>query len=156
MLKWYPKLLHDIYLSEEYYGENVLHMGCVAEDASLVKWLLDEGSDIHRSKHFSIFVAWTHELKVTGNSKIKKIFSARTTKVWVPPPQTLVVHIFFIKFFPFPRSGPTIKKTFFMCVFPRLNIHSNTGYNSHEHLLRPKTLTHTSNARISSTQVFSD
>ena len=29
-------------------SENVLHMGCVAEDASLVKWLLDEGSDFHR------------------------------------------------------------------------------------------------------------
>ena len=48
MLKWFPKLLNDIYLSEEYYGENVLHMGCVAEDASLVKWLLDIGADIHR------------------------------------------------------------------------------------------------------------
>ena len=48
MLIAFPKLLHDIYLSEEYYGENVLHMGCVAEDASLVKWLLDIGSDIHR------------------------------------------------------------------------------------------------------------
>ena len=31
MLIAFPKLLHDIYLSEEYYGENVLHMGCVAE-----------------------------------------------------------------------------------------------------------------------------
>ena len=48
MLKWFPKLLNDIYLCEEYYGENVLHMGCVAEDASLVKWLLDIGADIHR------------------------------------------------------------------------------------------------------------
>jgi transient receptor potential cation channel subfamily V protein 5 len=48
MLKWFPKLLNDIYLSEEYYGENVLHMCCVAEDASLVKWLLDIGADIHR------------------------------------------------------------------------------------------------------------
>ena len=48
MLNAFPKLLHDIYLSEEYYGENVLHMGCVAEDASLVKWLLDIGSDFHR------------------------------------------------------------------------------------------------------------
>ena len=45
MLNWYPKLLNDIYLSEEYYGENVLHMGCVAEDASLVK----------ESFHFDIF-----------------------------------------------------------------------------------------------------
>ena len=66
MLIAFPKLLHDIYLSEEYYGENVLHMGCVAEvgtvgtlevskpteilaqDASLVKWLLDIGADFHR------------------------------------------------------------------------------------------------------------
>ena len=26
-------------------------MGCVAEDASLVKWLLDIGSDIHRCRN---------------------------------------------------------------------------------------------------------
>lgn len=57
MLKWFPKLLNDIYLSEEYYGENVLHMGCVAEDASLVKWLLDIGSDIHR-KFFMEFYSY--------------------------------------------------------------------------------------------------
>ena len=65
ILKWYPKLLHDIYLSEvrrmwwsflqEYYGENVLHMGCVAEDASLVKWLLDIGSDFHRRCYGNFF-----------------------------------------------------------------------------------------------------
>ena len=48
MLKWFPELLNDIYASEEYYGENVLHMGCVAEDAGMVKWLLDEGADFHR------------------------------------------------------------------------------------------------------------
>ena len=55
ILQWYPKLLHDIYLSEEYYGENVLHMGCVAEDASLVKWLLDIGSDFHRRCYGNFF-----------------------------------------------------------------------------------------------------
>jgi transient receptor potential cation channel subfamily V protein 5 len=54
MLKWFPKLLNDIYLSEEYYGENVLHMCCVAEDASLVKWLLDIGADFHRSVRMAI------------------------------------------------------------------------------------------------------
>jgi transient receptor potential cation channel subfamily V protein 5 len=48
MLIAFPKILHEIYLSEEYYGENVLHMGCVAEDDSLVKLLLDIGSDILR------------------------------------------------------------------------------------------------------------
>ena len=49
MLKFYPLLLNDIYLSDEYYGENVLHMSCVAEDPSVVKWLLDIGADISRS-----------------------------------------------------------------------------------------------------------
>ena len=37
MLKHFPLLLNDIYLSEEYYGENVLHMAAVAEDPSIVK-----------------------------------------------------------------------------------------------------------------------
>jgi hypothetical protein len=48
MLVHYPLLLNDIYLSDEYYGENVLHMSCVAEDPSVVKWLLDIGADIDR------------------------------------------------------------------------------------------------------------
>ena len=63
MLKHFPLLLNDIYLSEEYYGENVLHMAAVAEvimanyriekccnrqDPSIVKWLLDIGADFHR------------------------------------------------------------------------------------------------------------
>ena len=43
LLKWYPKLINDIYMSEEYYGENVLHMSCVAEDPTMVKYLLDQG-----------------------------------------------------------------------------------------------------------------
>ena len=43
LLKHFPKLINDIYLSEEYYGENVLHMSCVAEDPTMVKWLLDQG-----------------------------------------------------------------------------------------------------------------
>ena len=33
-----------------YYGENVLHMSCVAEDPSVVKWLLDIGADIDRCR----------------------------------------------------------------------------------------------------------
>jgi hypothetical protein len=45
-------LRKTVNVAQEYYGENVLHMGCVAEDASLVKWLLDIGSDIHRWNRF--------------------------------------------------------------------------------------------------------
>ena len=63
MLEAFPKLLHDIYLSEEYYGENVLHMGCVAEDASLVKWLLDIGSDFHRYLPCLLFLSFLPVLR---------------------------------------------------------------------------------------------
>ena len=55
LLKFYPLLLNDIYLSEEYYGENVLHMAAVAEDPSIVKWLLDIGSDFHRRCYGNFF-----------------------------------------------------------------------------------------------------
>ena len=55
MLKHFPLLLNDIYLSEEYYGENVLHMAAVAEDPSIVKWLLDIGSDFHRRCYGNFF-----------------------------------------------------------------------------------------------------
>ena len=48
LLMHFPLLLNDIYLSDEYYGENVLHMSCVAEDPSVVKWLLDIGADFNR------------------------------------------------------------------------------------------------------------
>ena len=50
LLMHFPLLLNDIYLSDEYYGENVLHMSCVAEDPSVVKWLLDIGADFNRYK----------------------------------------------------------------------------------------------------------
>ena len=42
MLKYFPKLINDIYMSEEYYGENVLHMSAVAEDPTMVKYLLEQ------------------------------------------------------------------------------------------------------------------
>ena len=55
LLKHFPLLLNDIYLSEEYYGENVLHMAAVAEDPSIVKWLLDIGADFHRRCYGNFF-----------------------------------------------------------------------------------------------------
>ncbi|XP_029680490.1 transient receptor potential cation channel subfamily V member 5 [Formica exsecta] len=45
LLRFYPKLINDIYLSDEYYGENVLHIAIVNEDPSMVKFLLDSGAD---------------------------------------------------------------------------------------------------------------
>ena len=47
LLKWYPKLILDVYLADEYYGENVLHMSIVAEDPTMVKYLLEAGANVH-------------------------------------------------------------------------------------------------------------
>ena len=55
MLKYYPKLINDIYMSEEYYGENVLHMSAVAEDPTMVKYLLEQGVDIHERAYGNFF-----------------------------------------------------------------------------------------------------
>ncbi|XP_054262159.1 transient receptor potential cation channel subfamily V member 5 [Macrosteles quadrilineatus] len=43
LLKFYPKLINDIYMCDEYYGENVLHIAIVNEDPAMVKFLLDSG-----------------------------------------------------------------------------------------------------------------
>ncbi|XP_017777075.1 PREDICTED: transient receptor potential cation channel subfamily V member 5 [Nicrophorus vespilloides] len=40
LLRFYPKLINDIYISDEYYGENVLHIAIVNEDPGMVKFLL--------------------------------------------------------------------------------------------------------------------
>lgn len=47
LLRFYPKLINDIYMCDEYYGENVLHIAIVNEDPAMVKFLLDAGSEIH-------------------------------------------------------------------------------------------------------------
>ncbi|XP_044267903.1 transient receptor potential cation channel subfamily V member 5 [Tribolium madens] len=46
LLRFYPKLINDIYMCDEYYGENVLHIAIVNEDPSMVKFLLDSGVNI--------------------------------------------------------------------------------------------------------------
>ncbi|XP_034187627.1 transient receptor potential cation channel subfamily V member nanchung [Osmia lignaria lignaria] len=47
LLRFYPKLINDVYISDEYYGENALHIAIVNEDPALVKFLLDSGADVH-------------------------------------------------------------------------------------------------------------
>ncbi|XP_011165630.1 transient receptor potential cation channel subfamily V member 5 isoform X2 [Solenopsis invicta] len=55
LLRFYPLLIYDIYLCDEYYGENVLHIAIVNEDPSLVKFLLDSGADDPRIIHERCF-----------------------------------------------------------------------------------------------------
>ncbi|XP_073981957.1 transient receptor potential cation channel subfamily V member nanchung isoform X2 [Rhodnius prolixus] len=47
LLRFYPMLINDIYMSDEYYGENVLHIAIVNEDPAMVKFLLDSGANFH-------------------------------------------------------------------------------------------------------------
>lgn len=47
LLRFYPKLINDIYMSDEYYGENTLHIAIVNEDPAMVKYLLDAGADVN-------------------------------------------------------------------------------------------------------------
>lgn len=64
LLRFYPKLINDIYMSDEYYGEssffkwnffkskafsgeNTLHIAIVNEDPAMVKYLLDAGANVN-------------------------------------------------------------------------------------------------------------
>ncbi|XP_065339476.1 transient receptor potential cation channel subfamily V member 5 [Cloeon dipterum] len=47
LLRFYPKLINDVYMNDEYYGENVLHIAIVNEDPAMVKFLLDSNVDFH-------------------------------------------------------------------------------------------------------------
>ncbi|CAF0937774.1 unnamed protein product, partial [Brachionus calyciflorus] len=47
LIKHFPKMVNDFYLSEVYYGETALHMAIVSEDPSMVKFLLVNGADVH-------------------------------------------------------------------------------------------------------------
>lgn len=47
LLRFYPKLVNDIYMNDEYYGEGLLHIAIVNEDPSMVKFLLDANADVH-------------------------------------------------------------------------------------------------------------
>nr|CAH7722831.1 unnamed protein product [Callosobruchus chinensis] len=46
LLRFYPRMVCDIYISDEYYGENVLHIAIVNEDPSMVKYLLEQDVNI--------------------------------------------------------------------------------------------------------------
>ena len=48
ILNAYPKTVNDICLSDDYYGQSVLHMAIVNEDVTMVKLLISVGADLHQ------------------------------------------------------------------------------------------------------------
>ncbi|XP_048774114.2 transient receptor potential cation channel subfamily V member 5-like isoform X8 [Ostrea edulis] len=47
LIQAFPKMMNDIYLADEYFGESILHIAIVNEDPAMVKFLLDNGADVH-------------------------------------------------------------------------------------------------------------
>uniref|UniRef100_A0A2A4JF08 Ion transport domain-containing protein n=1 Tax=Heliothis virescens TaxID=7102 RepID=A0A2A4JF08_HELVI len=47
LLRFYPKLINDVYMADEYCGESVLHITIVNEDPTMAKFLLDAGANYH-------------------------------------------------------------------------------------------------------------
>jgi transient receptor potential cation channel subfamily V protein 5 len=48
LVRLFPELVNDIYLMDEYYGENALHMAIVNEDPNMVKYLLQFNVDMYQ------------------------------------------------------------------------------------------------------------
>lgn len=57
LIRLFPKLVNDIYISDEYYGESSLHIAVVNEDPSMVKFLLDNGAYVQERAIGNFFCA---------------------------------------------------------------------------------------------------
>jgi transient receptor potential cation channel subfamily V protein 5 len=48
VLALYPRTVNDIFIGDQYYGQSVLHMAIVNEDAPMVAFLLKIGAHVHQ------------------------------------------------------------------------------------------------------------
>ena len=55
LLRVFPALIHDIYLDDEYYGENVLHMAIANEDPQMVRFLISQGVGVQERASGALF-----------------------------------------------------------------------------------------------------
>uniref|UniRef100_A0A158Q850 ANK_REP_REGION domain-containing protein n=1 Tax=Elaeophora elaphi TaxID=1147741 RepID=A0A158Q850_9BILA len=55
LIKAYPKLVNDIFISEDYYGLSPLHQAIINEDPGMVLFLLRHGADIHQRCYGAFF-----------------------------------------------------------------------------------------------------
>lgn len=68
LLKMYPKLVNDIYLSDEFYGQSVLHMAIVNEDPVMCKLLLTYGANVHQRAVGRFFIPDDQKNKIDWNN----------------------------------------------------------------------------------------
>ncbi|TKR60912.1 hypothetical protein L596_028093 [Steinernema carpocapsae] len=55
LIQNYPKLVNDIFISEEYYGLSPLHQAIVNEDPRMVNYLLQNGADVNQRCYGAFF-----------------------------------------------------------------------------------------------------
>ncbi|KAI1701171.1 ankyrin repeats (3 copies) domain-containing protein [Ditylenchus destructor] len=55
LMKEFPKLINDIFISEDYYGLSPLHLAIVNENPGLVNFLLQHGADINQRCYGAFF-----------------------------------------------------------------------------------------------------
>ncbi|KAK5970310.1 Transient receptor potential cation channel subfamily V member 6 [Trichostrongylus colubriformis] len=53
----FPKIVNDIFISEDYYGLSPLHQAIVNEDVEMVYFLCKKGADVHQRCYGSFFCA---------------------------------------------------------------------------------------------------
>uniref|UniRef100_A0A914RTT0 ANK_REP_REGION domain-containing protein n=1 Tax=Parascaris equorum TaxID=6256 RepID=A0A914RTT0_PAREQ len=57
IVKKYPKMVNDVFISEDYYGLSPLHQAIVNEDIEMVYFLLRYKADVHQRCYGSFFCA---------------------------------------------------------------------------------------------------
>uniref|UniRef100_A0A915Q646 ANK_REP_REGION domain-containing protein n=1 Tax=Setaria digitata TaxID=48799 RepID=A0A915Q646_9BILA len=55
LIKAYPKLVNDIFISEDYYGLSPLHQAIINEDPAMVLFLLRHGADVNQRCYGAFF-----------------------------------------------------------------------------------------------------
>lgn len=55
IIKKYPPLVNDIYISDEFYGESALHMAIVNENQEMLHFLCKHGANIHERAYGAFF-----------------------------------------------------------------------------------------------------
>ncbi|EFO93876.1 CRE-OCR-4 protein [Caenorhabditis remanei] len=76
----FPKIINDFYLSDEYYGETVLHMGIVSENAEFVRYLLKNGADVHARCSGNFFTCDDQKGSRTDHPEVEHAIISKHTK----------------------------------------------------------------------------
>ncbi|CAA96679.5 Ion transport domain-containing protein [Caenorhabditis elegans] len=76
----FPKIVNDIFLSEEYYGLSPLHQAIVNEDLEMVYFLCRKGADVHQRCYGSFFCADDQKASRTDSLEHEWVDLVQSTK----------------------------------------------------------------------------